>query len=150
MGVCAHECRYLQRLRDSEPLGWSYRQLGATRHEGFELRLSGEQHMPLMAGPSPLFRQSGTVVLFALFNVCLPLEGSNLPRVIPLKKTDSPSQKLSIDNTPRPVRGGTGCPSSFSMLGSYLAWDCTGLIHAVMTAMSSYMQMTSHLENISL
>lgn len=34
--VCAHECRYLQRLRDSEPLGWSYRQLGATRHEGYE------------------------------------------------------------------------------------------------------------------
>lgn len=40
------------------------------------LRLSGEQHMPLTAGPPPLFRQSGTVVLFTLFDACLPLEGS--------------------------------------------------------------------------
>ena len=68
------------------------------------LRLSGEQLMPLTAEPSPLFRQSGTVVLLMYSSVCAFHWRRQPSKSHTLKKTDSPSQKLSIDN-PLPQLG---------------------------------------------
>ena len=62
---------------------------------------------------------------------------ANLLEDIPLKKTDLP---LPAASNCRSLVLGIWCRTLVSVLRFVLVWACTGLVHAVTTAESSYMQ----------
>lgn len=74
------------------------------------------------------------------FKICLLAWGQSA-RVTLLKKTDPPSPgSYQLWVASSSVRAGTSCTPPTSMLGFNLAWACTCFVCAVMTAVSSCVQ----------